>query len=92
MTLALLILAGMILGAAAGAAIAVWVMARWFPRVTVHQVVVTPEAIARGLAAGRGIQIVAPPVMVDWTLLHKVVEAEGYVLIGKDEPGAPRRH
>lgn len=85
-------LCGLVIGLVIGASVAVAVIYRWFPRVTVQQVVVTPEAIARGIVAGGGIHCTTPAVLVDWNIIHQVVEANGYQLIAKREPGAPKRH
>lgn len=84
-----------ILGAAFGAGIAVALMLRWYPRVMVNHVHVAPESIARGIAAGGGIHCNVPPVspvVVDWNLLHQLIEANGYQLVAKHEAGAARKH
>ena len=80
------------LGAIVGAGFTLLVMHRFWPRVTVNHVTISPETIARGIVAGGGIHCSTPPVHVDWTLIHRIVEAEGYQLIAKHDAGAPKRH
>ena len=73
-----------------GAAVVLCVFAasdRW----RIVQVTVAPQDIARGIVAGGGIQCTVPPVYVDWSIIHKIVEAEGYMLIAKHTAAAPRQ-
>lgn len=87
--LALVQLIWLLVGMAAGAAIALIAVERFRPRVTVVQV--APEDIARGILAGGGIRVAAPTVYVDWSIIHQVVEAEGYQLIAKHAAGPAQR-
>jgi hypothetical protein len=81
-----------ILGAIFGAGVAIALVRRWWPRVTVNHVHVAPESIARGIAAGGGIQCNVPAVIVDWNVIYQVVEANGYQLIAKSDAGVARKH
>ncbi len=83
---------GVVCGGLLGAGLAGLAIRYLTPRPIINVVHVAPESIARGIAAGGGLHCSPPAVLVDWTIIHTIIEAQGYQLIAKREPGAPRRH